>query len=172
MDHLKQLRESRALSVAEVRSLIATDNAFRNLIEELYVDVFHHGLERRCSGCFFDAYIVLMNTKITNLMEIKERKFELQAGKLLIDVVHYDNALMATNVNLTDELALYHLRTNPSVRKFFSKLPDNVDELIAISAVKKAAKVKTPAVKKNKKEARTEKQVSPIDSAPSNPSQE
>lgn len=35
-----------------------------------------------------------------------------------------------SNSNLTDEIALYHLVTNPECRQLFSVLPSNVDELI------------------------------------------
>ena len=36
-----------------------------------------------------------------------------------------DNTRLVTRLNLTDELAKYHLGTNPDYIKFFSKYPEN-----------------------------------------------
>jgi hypothetical protein len=56
--------------------------------------------------------------------------FWLLAGALLQDTVNYDNDLLCSNANITDDLALYHLKTNPNCRSQFETLPENVDELI------------------------------------------
>lgn len=56
--------------------------------------------------------------------------FWLLAGVLLQDSVNFDNDLLCSNANITDELALYHLSTNPNCRALFQELPENVDELI------------------------------------------
>ena len=61
---------------------------------------------------------------------MKNRLFELKAGALLIDVERGDNSKMATQHNLTDELALYHLRTNPKCIRLFTKYPDNWQEMV------------------------------------------
>lgn len=56
--------------------------------------------------------------------------FWLLAGALLQDVVNWDNDLLCSNANISDDLALYHLKTNPNCRDLFQELPENVDELI------------------------------------------
>lgn len=56
--------------------------------------------------------------------------FWLLAGALLQDTVNFDNDLLCSNANITDDLALYHLKTNPNCRELFQELPENVDELI------------------------------------------
>jgi len=56
--------------------------------------------------------------------------FWLLAGALLQDTVNFDNDLLCSNANITDDLALYHLKTNPNCRPLFQDLPDNVDELV------------------------------------------
>lgn len=61
---------------------------------------------------------------------IKKCLFWLLAGALLQDTVNWDNDLLCSNANITDDLALYHLKTNPNCRALFETLPDNVDELI------------------------------------------
>ncbi|MEI7503709.1 MAG: hypothetical protein WCJ61_10535 [Paludibacter sp.] len=57
-------------------------------------------------------------------------QFLLLAGALLQDIVNWDNDLLCSNANITDDLALYHLKTNPNCRELFQELPENVDELI------------------------------------------
>ena len=63
--------------------------------------------------------------------------FELREGVILYDVVNHDTSKNVTRQNLTDELALYHLRTNPDYIKHFTKYPDNWYEL-ALTANGKA----------------------------------
>ena len=60
----------------------------------------------------------------------KDCKFWLLAGALLQDNVNFDNDLLCSNHNITDDLALYHLKNNPSCRSLFQVLPENVDKLI------------------------------------------
>jgi len=61
---------------------------------------------------------------------IKKCLFWLLAGALLQDTVNWDNDLLCSNANITDDLALYHLKSNPNCRAQFETLPENVDELI------------------------------------------
>ena len=56
--------------------------------------------------------------------------FWLFAGALLQDTVNYDNDLLCSNANITDDLALYHLKTNPNCRYLFEVVPEEVDKLI------------------------------------------
>lgn len=141
------------LADKEVRRLIREDAGFRTATESLYEAVYHTRLNKGCTECWHDAYVLLMRSDILKLTEMQERQFELKAGALLIDVVAYDNAKTATRVNLTDELALYHLSTNPSCIGKFSKYPDNWRELAAQYASKgqeaeeatKAGAAKAPA---------------------------
>ena len=117
------------LTRQELREKIKHEHAFRQELERLYVRATGLKLNKSCSDCWMDAYIVLMTIKKITTMQ--EKNFELKAGALLIDVVNHDNAKLCTRHNLTDELALYHLKTNPACRKKFSKLPDNIEELLA-----------------------------------------
>ena len=117
------------LTRQELREKIKHEHAFRQELERLYVRATGLKLNKSCSDCWMDAYIVLMTIKQITTMQ--EKNFELKAGALLIDVVNHDNAKLCTRHNLTEELALYHLKTNPACRKKFSKLPDNIEELLA-----------------------------------------
>ena len=77
----------------------------------------------------------------------KECMFWLLAGVLLQDTVNFDNDLLCSNANITDDLALYHLKTNPSCKQHFQQLPENVDELIeayVIPGTEQIEKVDSP----------------------------
>lgn len=119
-------------SSAAVRALIREDAEFRKLLESLYERYFHRKLNKGCTSCWLDAFVLLMRFDTSKLKIMAERKFELKAGALLIDVKAGRNDLMATHHNLTDELALYHLHANPKCIKHFSKYPANWEELSKI----------------------------------------
>lgn len=119
----------KGMSAAEVRSLISDNVEFRKVTERLYQDAYHTKLNKSCGDCWFDAYIVLMRTDTEKLQEMKDRLFDLRAGALLLDPKG-DKSKTVTRLNLTDKLALYHLRHNPDCIKLFSKYPDNWEELV------------------------------------------
>jgi len=132
------------LTNAQVRELIKTDAAFRQETEALYTATFRAQLNKSCSECWMDAYVLLMKSDITKIMEKAKTSFELRAGALLVDVVNGDNAKLATRHNLTDELALYHLSTNPSYRPLFSKVPEDLDERLLEYVNRQAAGATAP----------------------------
>lgn len=122
------------MSPRQVRELISANEAFRKEISRIYCNVMHQAMNLRCKDCYMDAFIVIMTTPTEKIESMERRQFELRAGALLFDVVEDDRSKTATHHNLTDELALYHLRTNPSYIRFFSKYPDNWEELAKASA--------------------------------------
>lgn len=113
-----------------VRTLAKESAAFRQRLDSLHARYFHQHLNVNCTSCWLDAYALLMRYDIEKLTKMANRQFELKAGALLVDVVCGDNALMCTRHNLTDELAIYHLRTNPKCLKMFAKYPDNWEDLV------------------------------------------
>ena len=85
-----------------------------------------------CPNCLFDAYIYLRTLKPENIMN-NTGKYRLRAGVVLTDIVNQDPRKMCSNANMTEELALYHLRTNYKhafARFEKSSLPENLDELL------------------------------------------
>lgn len=122
------------ISSAEVRELISSDTDFRNTTERLYVSIYHTKLNKSCGDCWFDAYILIMRTDTKTLKAMQDKKFDLRAGALLIDS-HGDPKKTVTQLNITDELALYHLRTHPDCAKLFYKLPPNWEELAIRSGI-------------------------------------
>lgn len=130
--NIQEYREAyRGIGSTQVRELIRDNADFRKQTETLYTAIFHEQLNKSCSNCWFDAFILLMRTDLNKLNAMKEKSFDLFAGVVLYDVVNHDNAKTVTHHNITDELALYHLSTNPACVDKFSRKPDNWAQLVA-----------------------------------------
>lgn len=141
----------RAMAMSDVRKLAEKDSAFREETERLHKQITHTPLNKGCGECWVDAYAVLMRIDDGEFKKISERKFDLKAGALLIDPVTGDNSKLCTRKNLTDELAIYHLRANPKCIKKFSKYPENWQELVEIpEAIQNETKPKKKEGKKKK----------------------
>lgn len=95
--------------------------------ETLYMSVTGKRISG-CSNCKADAFIELMSMEPTQIKSIMSRKFKLRNGVLLYDF--NNSSYNATNKNLTDELALHHLRQDPNKIKFFEVYPENWKEMI------------------------------------------
>lgn len=108
-------------------SKYTADNEFRRLVYSLSKYFLQTTLSN-CNSCYFDAYIQLILLKKENAMKSEECLFGLRAGALLYGE---NNDLNMTNVNTTNELALYHIKRDPRCLKFFHKVPANLDELLA-----------------------------------------
>lgn len=110
-----------------------TDKAFQREVSALAL----HFLGKRVGGCGWCALSALVELLKLNQKKIEkmERKntlgFRVLAGTFLHDPVNRDAGKILTPHTLSDDLALYHLAFNPNSRKYFTSLPDNVDELVA-----------------------------------------
>lgn len=110
-----------------------TDKAFQREVSALAM----HFLGKRVGGCGWCALSALVELLKLNQKKIEkmERKntlgFRVLAGTFLHDPVNRDAGKILTPHTLSDDLALYHLAFNPNSRKYFTSLPDNVDELVA-----------------------------------------
>lgn len=146
------------MKAAEVRSLIASSPAFRAETERIYYSIYRKRLNRSCGDCWLDAYILIMRGDRERQKKMINKRYDLRAGAVLVDP-HGDRAKMITTHNITDELAVYHLRTHPSCVRLFSVLPDNWEEEVAASAQKEekeekedtAKEAPAPAAKKKTK---------------------
>ena len=153
-------QQYQGISSSEVRELISTDIDFRNNTERLYESIYHTKLNKSCSNCWFDAFILIMRTNLEKLKAMQEKQFDLRAGVVLVDP-HGDPAKTVTQRNLTDELALYHLRVNPSCIKWFCIYPKNWEQLAVQSGIE--AEKKTASVPETKEPATSDSK--PQDSA-------
>ncbi len=112
---------------------IDTDKAFQREVSALAL----HFLGKRVGGCGWCALSALVELLKLNQKKIEkmERRntlgFRVLAGTFLHDPVNRDAGKILTPHTLSDDLALYHLAFNPNSRKYFTSLPDNVDELVA-----------------------------------------
>lgn len=113
------------LSASAVRELGRTDPAFRADTERLFTAIARKTLNKNCGDCWVDAYAVLMTTDPDKAEEMTmERLFDLRAGAVLRDPMG-DMTKLCTRLNLTDELALYHLAKHPDCITLFSKYPED-----------------------------------------------
>ena len=85
---------------------------------------------RGCSNCYSDALFELLTLNIEKAMQKEECKFKLRGGKLLLDAVNGDVSKAMTQANISDELALYHLKTNPYCEEYFEELPADWKEQV------------------------------------------
>lgn len=136
------------LTQAQIRELASESSEFRVETEMLYRKVSGSPLNKNCTECWVDAYAVIIKSDPDKVERRAARKFDLKAGALLIDRVKGDNSKMCSMHNITDELAIYHLRTNPKCIKYFSRYPENWQELVAASS--KKTKPQTQSGKKSK----------------------
>lgn len=120
------LQEIRDASYESLRGKDKSGIPFLRHIFELHYKIFGE----TCSNCpgKITGYIQKLknfNTKIK--MEIIKSEFQLNEG-VIIPVAGTSDAY--SNHNLTDELAIQLLAQNPNRKSLFSKLPENVDQLI------------------------------------------
>lgn len=85
---------------------------------------------RGCTNCYSDALFELLTLNIERAMQKEECKFKLRGGKLLLDAVNGDVSKAMTQANISDELALYHLKTNPYCEEYFEELPADWKEQV------------------------------------------
>lgn len=143
IEKLKQLQSTK-MSSSEAREKIASDTAFCNELSTLS-ERFLKTKVSGCKTCYYDAYVKLMIKKdIMNNCD-----FDIQAGKLIKDIaIPKDGKKTISRHNITNELALYHLKTNPLNKKYFTRMPSNLDELLESFDI-----IKMRVIKKRKKKA-------------------
>lgn len=148
MDLQAYRKKYSGLSQRDVRRLIETEPSFKSETEDLYRRYFHASLNKRCPDCWMDAFILLIKSNIDQLMKQEKSQFKLKAGALLRDALNpNDDSRLCSQANLTDELAIYHLRTNPSCARKFEVLPANWEDLVRDAEKAAEAPVNTEADK-------------------------
>lgn len=98
---------------------------------------------RWCTNCYSDALFELLTLNIERAMQKEECKFKLRGGKLLLDAVNGDVSKAMTQANISDELALYHLKTNPYCEEYFEELPTDWKEQVEAFDIDKMSKGKS-----------------------------
>lgn len=131
------------MSAAEVRSLISSSKEFRDETERLYMSIYHQKLNKSCGDCWLDAYVLIMKGNSEKQKAMAQKRFNLRAGAVLTDP-YGDKAKTITHHNVTDDLALYHLRTHPDCIKMFSEFPEDWETLARKSAKEQPIKIEVP----------------------------
>lgn len=107
------------------------DQEETDAIVRLYSAVIHSSMPKTCSNCVSDAFFELYNIwkrDPEHFERLYNCEYRLKAGALLI--LFCDKSNMATNKNLTNELAEYHLKNNPLCKKLFERMPPDWEERI------------------------------------------
>ncbi len=140
---------------SELFNACKSNNDLRSELETLCRYFLNRSISG-CQNCYMDAYIELSNLNIQKVMEKQKCDFKLRAGALLRDVAGRDPKKNCTNANLTNELALYHLKTNPGCRKYFEKVPGDLSERLKsyLLPAEKEIRAKQEAAEKEAKEAK------------------
>jgi hypothetical protein len=100
------------------------------LIEKYYPLVTGKPFVRRgCSNCYHDAALEIVITYKRKGMTRQETKFFLKKGCVLVNPT--SDLPVVSNSNLTDELAIAHLKARPKMIRYFEVYPDNLQELLA-----------------------------------------
>lgn len=161
IERLRKLQATKSIyaSIDMLMKELATNLTLKKEVKELALFFLNRNVSG-CNNCICDAYIELINIK--NITDMRTLEYKLRAGALLRDVVNSDASLTMSNFNLTEEGALYHLRTNPDCIKFFDKLPDDIENRLypkPIATAKVAENIEgedkqSPIVKNSKKKQR------------------
>jgi hypothetical protein len=143
---LKMLEEIQSIDIksTSTRSVLyerlRTDTELRGKIKKLSKQLLSQEIGS-CINCFIDAVVQLQRLN-KNKMSTQKPEYVVKAGALIRDVVNLDASKTLTANNCREELALYHLAVNPNCKKFFSRLPKDIDNRVEEYAKKSKLKAK------------------------------
>jgi hypothetical protein len=96
----------------------------KNKIAAAYKSLFGESMKVGCGTCYVESIF-----KIKKKMAQEQTIYRLKPGVVLQSFG--DASKTCTNINLTDELAEYHLRTNPGcIRYFSSPSPEEIQNRV------------------------------------------
>lgn len=124
IERLKRLQLSKGnyRNGSELAKAIEKDKSLKNEIQALSKAFLNRSVSG-CGNCYMDAYIQLINYSMEKAINKENSQFSLPHGRLIHDVVNRDVSLNMTQHNISDDLALYHLKTNPNAIAYFDKKP-------------------------------------------------
>jgi hypothetical protein len=132
---MQQLNDSR-----EFLKKTPSDDLFKSHLK-LVFDTYYKIFGEVCTGCptKIGGYISrLKKHDKTIIMEKDTRKFRLKKGAI-IPVPGTSKAY--SDVNITDEIAIEILKENPNRRSIFSKVPENLEELLVEESSDEVVKI-------------------------------
>ena len=123
-ERVEKLREQVAhfSSAILLTNQLSKSRELRDEVQSIYSLMFGRQLTG-CLNCIADAVFEILSR--SNMAGINPFEYLLSSGSLLHDVVNMDSAKAMSNANITEELSLYHLATNPGCEKQFIRLPED-----------------------------------------------
>lgn len=123
---LKKLKELQALSSEDIlKGRDSNNTPFLKILFEVHQALFHE----TCTTCpaKIAGYIHrIKNFKIEQMSQ--KSNFQLHTGAVIIFAGTSESY---SNANLTDEVAIRFIKLNENRKSLFSKLPENIDELLS-----------------------------------------
>lgn len=120
----------------------SSDVLYKNHLKEVF-ETYYKLFGEVCTGCpnKISGYINrIKNYKKPSIMsDDKKQKSEFQLKKGTIIPVR-GTSKAYSSANITDEIALKLLRDNPNRKPLFSKLPENIDDLLETKEVPEGEK--------------------------------
>ena len=101
------------------------DSTLINDIFKTYKSIFGKNWKETCQSCYFDCYAYLYGALKNDkeLVLLANKLYEVRPGYVLTGFPKGGNDKDCNNKNLTNELAEWHLKNNPGVEKYFTKMP-------------------------------------------------
>jgi hypothetical protein len=117
----------------------------RNLISKAYFKLTGEKLRTHCSTCYIEAIFIILRK-----MEKQPCRYRLKKGAVL--QAFGDESKIATNDNLTDELAQWHLAHTRGAASLFAIMPEAPpeDQELEIVPAEKTEPVKRTRKPRNK----------------------
>lgn len=129
---LNKLKKLQALSSEEIlKGRDSNNTPFLKILFEVHQALFHE----TCTTCpaKIAGYIHrIKNFKIEQMSQ--KSNFQLHQGAVIIFAGTSESY---SNANLTDEVAIRFIKLNENRKSLFSKLPENIDELLSDEQVEK-----------------------------------
>lgn len=122
-------------------------------LADLYFLTFNERMKLGCGACYNKAYIRLKQELKMENVKKEEQNFVLKVSSIR----EFNGSISYNNDNLTDEVAIAYLKKNINRLKQFSKVPENLEELLSDKPVKKTFKNKEKKVVKPIEKEVTEK---------------
>ena len=108
-----------------------------NILAQFYLNSAITG----CGNCLVDYTARILAIDPNSDVANKEIcLFSLFAGALLQDTENYDSSKNVSNWNLTNENAIWHLKQDKKKIRFFSKYPENWEDLLVDNSQKEQEK--------------------------------
>lgn len=126
--HLKKYGQQ-FKGAAALTSALRGDSRLQAEVRELYLLLLKKQVSG-CINCYADAFFELLSLTPERVEKAAACMFRLKPGVLLHDAVNMDSSRTMSNANITTELALYHLATNPGCASRFEVLPSGWEKQV------------------------------------------